>query len=367
LNQINKPFKICLTTVSLSGGGAERCAASLSNYFVSQGFEVHHVVFAGEIVYDYSGEILHLEGLKDKTNSIFSRFKRFVALKNYFKNQQFDCIIDFRSKEFFLQEWIIHNFVYKKFIQTIHNNRLDIYIPKNKWKANFLYKNAVHLVSVSDEIERKIKKEYSFNNLSQIYNPVDFKVIDEMKVQKSTFDFSYILAAGRMEDNVKQFDHLIESYAKSELPKNNIKLVIIGDGKLKSDWQILAKSLHVANNVVFLGFVSNPFLYYANALFTVMTSKYEGFPMVLIESLACETPVISYDLKSGPNEIITQQQNGLLVANQNKVAMTLAMSELFLDKELYLRCKQNAKQSVERFSLETIGKQWLQLFEKLKK
>lgn len=351
--------------MSLSGGGAERCAASLSNHFVNQGFEVHHVVFAGEIKYDYSGELLHLETLKDKSNSIFSRFKRFIALKNYFKKHQFDIIIDFRIKEFYLQEYIIHNFIYKSFIQTIHSNKVESYIPKSEFLAKQLYKKATNLITVSNEIKNQIEKKYSFYNLENIYNPIDFASIEKYKSESINLDFKYILSVGRMEDNVKQFDHLIESYATSNLPKENIKLVILGDGKLKQNWQDLIKSLHQENNIVFLGNVQNPFSYYSKALFTVMTSKYEGFPMVLLESLACETPVVSYDLHSGPSEIITQHENGILVENQKKVAMAEALNTMISNKELYLHCKQNAKSSVERFSLENIGNQWVQLFKEL--
>jgi N-acetylgalactosamine-N,N'-diacetylbacillosaminyl-diphospho-undecaprenol 4-alpha-N-acetylgalactosaminyltransferase len=365
LNQKNKPLKICLTTVSLSGGGAERCAASLSHYFVNQGFEVHHVVFAGEIKYDYSGELLHLETLKDKNNSIFSRFKRFFALKKYFKKQQFDIIIDFRVKEFYLQEFIIHNFIYKKFIQTIHSNFIEHYIPKNKFLAKHLYKKVSDIVAVSSEIEKSIQDNYSFKNLTQIYNPIDFSSIEKLQNEPTNLDFKYVLGVGRMEDNVKQFDHLIESYSNSNLPIQNIKLVILGEGKLKQKWQDFAKSLKQEDNIVFLGNVQNPYSYYSQALFTAMTSKYEGFPMVLLESLACETPVISYDLHSGPSEIIFQDGNGILVENQNKVAMTDALNEMVSNKELYLHCKQNAKSSVERFSLESIGNHWLQIFNEL--
>ena len=136
---------------------------------------------------------------------------------------------------------------------------------------------------------------------------------------------------------------------------------------MKPKWQDLAKSLQQESNVVFLGNVQNPYAYYSQALFTTMTSKYEGFPMVLLESLACETPVVSYDLESGPSEIIINRENGLLVENQNKDEMTKALNEMITNKELYLHCKQNAKSSVERFSLENIGNQWLQLFNELKK
>lgn len=366
MNKNSKPLKICLTTVSLSGGGAERCAASLSNYFVNQGYEVHHVVFAGSIVYEYSGEILHLGTLKDENNSAISRFKRFIALRNYFKQQQFDIIIDFRVKEFYLQEFIIHNFIYKKFIQTIHSNEIKSYIPKSKFLAKQLYKKAIQLVSVSNEIQKNIESNYPFKNLSQIYNPIDFLTIEKFKYEDKNLDFKYILGIGRMEDNVKQFDHLIESYTNSNLSRESIKLVILGEGRLMQKWKELAKSFNQEENVVFLGNVSNPFTYYSNALFTVMTSKYEGFPMVLLESLACQTPVVAYDLKSGPSEIIIPNENGILVENQNKLEMTKAMNEMISNKELYLHCKQNAKSSVERFSLENIGKQWLQLFNELK-
>ncbi|HBK83482.1 MAG TPA: glycosyltransferase family 4 protein, partial [Flavobacterium sp.] len=197
--------------------------------------------------------------------------------------------------------------------------------------------------------------------------PVDFITIEKLKVESHNIEFKYILGVGRMTDNVKQFDHLIRCYAASILPKEDIKLVLLGDGKLLEQYRKLAQTLDQEENIVFLGNVANPFSFFANALFTVMTSKIEGFPMVLIESLACETPVISYDLHSGPREIIMHNENGILVENQNIVAMTNAMNTMFLSKDLYVHCKQNAKSSVERFSLETIGKQWVKLFNDLQK
>ena len=83
--------------------------------------------------------------------------------------------------------------------------------------------------------------------------------------------------------------------------------------------------------------------------------------------MACETPVISFDCQSGPSEIIINNENGILVENQNKEKMIVAMNEMISNKKLYLHCKNHAKSSVEKFSIENIGNQWLQLFNSLNK
>ena len=366
MTQNRTSYKICLVTVTLSDGGAERCAATLSHFFVNQGFEVHHLVFSGKIEYDYSGEVMHLAKHVSGSNGIVSRIKRFTILKKYLKEQNFDFVIDFRVKRFFLQEFIIHNYLYKNHIQTIHSNKLDSYIPKNKFLVNLLYKNCKQLIAVSKGIEEMIKTEYNFKNIHQIYNPIDFEKINEIKSESIDFEGYFIVAAGSMNKNVKQFNHLIGCYSKSKLPEKNVKLIILGDGKLKQDWIDLADRIGQKENIIFKGNVENPFAYYSKALFTVLTSKYEGLPMVLIESLACETPVVAYNCETGPSEIINHLQNGLLVENQNKEAMIAAINTFYEDKNLYLHCKNNCKTSISKFEVESIGNQWLSLFKQLK-
>jgi N-acetylgalactosamine-N,N'-diacetylbacillosaminyl-diphospho-undecaprenol 4-alpha-N-acetylgalactosaminyltransferase len=353
-----------LVTVTLSDGGAERCAALLSNYFENQDIEVYHVVFSGKVAYDYSGKLFHLEHLKDKRNSWWSRSKRFFALKQFFDTNHFDYVIDFRTKEYFLQEMIIHNFVFPKFIQTIHSYKIKSYVPKNKFLAKLLYRNCQQFISVSKGIQEKVNKNYNFLPTKLIYNPIDFEFISNQSKQEVTDDFQYVLSAGSMNKNIKQFNKLVECYANSILPSKRIKLIILGDGKLKNKWIKLAESYNLQDMVIFKGNVKNPFRYYKNALFTISTSKYEGMPMVLLESLACGTPIISWDYASGPNEIITNKQNGLLIENQDTDKLIEAMNLFVLDNNLYLHCKENAVSSVKQFSLETIGNQWLNLFNK---
>lgn len=358
-NESNTRKKICFVTVTLSDGGAERCAALLSHYFYEKNYEVFHVVFAGKIDYNFKGKLFHLEHLKDKSNSIWSRWKRFNALRKYFKKEKFDIILDFRTKEFFLQELLIHWLVYKKFIQTIHSYKVNKYIPKFSFLQTILYYKCLGFVSVSKEINFKLKQDYSINNALCIYNPIDTSSIN---FSEFSIDYPYIIGVGSMNKNIKQFDKLIRMFSETKLVKDNVKLLILGDGKLRTKWEKLVCDLNLEDKVIFKGNIKNIYPYYKNALFTVSTSKYEGLPMVILESLSCGTPIISWDYQSGPSEIIHHETNGILVENQNIEKMIFAMNHLFLNEQLYSNCKQNAVNSVKHFNLNQIGLKWEQLF-----
>jgi len=93
----------------------------------------------------------------------------------------------------------------------------------------------------------------------------------------------------------------------------------------------------------------------------MLTSHFEGFPMSLVESLAVGTPVISVDCETGPREIVQNKVNGLLVENYNKTALAAAMNLMIDDEDLYQKCKNNAKKSVEHLSLTNIAQQWQNL------
>ncbi|SHG35817.1 N-acetylgalactosamine-N,N'-diacetylbacillosaminyl-diphospho-undecaprenol 4-alpha-N-acetylgalactosaminyltransferase [Flavobacterium fluvii] len=347
----------------LATGGAERCASLLSVFFDKNNCQVHHVVVVDKVEYEYAGELLNLGRINNNSNGFFDRLNRFRVLRNFFSDNEFDYILDFRVKNHQWQEFYIAKFIYKApLIVTIHSYMIDLYFPKNRLLTNWIYSNCNEIIAVSNGIKKRIDSNTNYLNSKTIYNPIDINYIESVSNETFDFDFKYILAVGRMHDNIKQFDKLIESYANSELPQNDVKLIILGDGILKSELVGLVKTFKLEDMIRFEGQVGNPFKYYKNAFFTILSSKNEGFPMVLIESLACGTPVVSFDCLSGPNEIIINNENGILVENQNFEKLTLSMNKMIQNKEFYLHCKQNAKPSVERFSIEIIGKQWLELF-----
>ncbi|MCB0398163.1 MAG: glycosyltransferase [Winogradskyella sp.] len=351
------PKKICIVVTSLGGGGAERSSATLSEILFDLGYDVHIVSVLDLIDYPYKGILLNLGKLKAKDDSSLGRLKRLRVFNNYLKKHNFDYVIDNRTRIGFLKEYVVTKWVYnpKKVIYCIRSYNTSLYINPNRFLGKILYKSAYKIVTVSLAIKHKLEKDYDFNNIKVIYNPVDLK--QDAAKSKNSND-KYILFFGRLDDSVKNIGLLLEAYSQSILPRLNVKLKILGDGEDKSMLKERAKNLNLEGKVEFLGFRPNPYNIIKDSQFTVLTSRYEGFPRALIESLALEVPVVSVNCKSGPNEIVINEENGLLVENYNVGALAKALNKMIQDEELYLHCKSNSTASVEKFSKENIGLQW---------
>jgi glycosyltransferase involved in cell wall biosynthesis len=358
-----RKYKVALIGYRLNIGGLEKVMSSLSVYFDKAGIEVHNIVFVDDIGYPYSGTLLNIGKMKSEQYTVLDKLKLLLFFNNYIKKNQFDFIIDFRYRVKPLQEYILSKFIFNsKTIYTVHNSNLRTYLPNSRFFTRQICQGKHSVVCVSKGIQELVNEKFQLQNNVLIYNPVDLDKIKILGNNPIPVRQPYIIAAGRFDaDNVKQFDKLIIAYSNSILPYKDILLVILGDGELKNFYRETAIKRNVADKVCFEGFQSNPYKYFKNALFSVLCSKYEGFGMTLIESLACHTPVVSFDCISGPNEIITNKENGLLVENQNFGKLTEAMDLLVEDTILYHHCKNNSLKSVDRFSIEKIGKQWLSL------
>ncbi|WP_304198366.1 glycosyltransferase [Flavobacterium alvei] len=358
---LQKKQKIALIGFSLTRGGGDKVMANLSIFFENNGIEVHTIIILDGVTYPYSGKLVNLGLLKDESNGFANKYKRLLFLRKYLKENDFDFIIDFRPRTKTLQELIISRLIYKtKTILTVHSFLIDYYMPKSKWLTKLIYNQNYATITIVDSVKNLIENLYQLKNVTTIHNPINLKEIVEKCKEEITIDFQYIIAVGQFESPVKQYDKLILSYSKSILPSKQIHLVILGRGD-QEPLRNVASDNHVLEYVHFLGFDANPYKYIKKALFLVLSSLNEGMPNVILESLACQTPVIAFDCPSGPREMIIDEQNGLLVENQNLEKLSEAMNRLFLDQELYTNCKKNALASIQQFSLDTIGKQWLNL------
>lgn len=364
----NKKYKIALIGYRLSGGGAEKVMSVLSFFFEKQGIEVHSIIVLDAVSYSHAGKLVNLGKMKNSSNGFFNKYSRFSFLKKYLKENDFDFIIDFRFRIKPIQELLIAKWLYKtNTIFTVHSYLISHYMPNWSLLSRYMYGDCYKIVSVSNQSKELIAREHQLKNVITIYNPIDIEEISSKSEEPVTLNFEYIIGIGQMETNIKQFDKLIEAYAHSILPQKKIHLVLLGEGERKNTLLKLVKEKNIEDKVHFLGFKHNPFKYLKNAKFFVLSSLNEGLSNVLLESLACKTPVVSFDCLAGPSEIITNRENGLLVENQNVKKMSEAMNLFIKDQVLYQHCKQNALASVHAFSIENIGLQWLDLMKMSKK
>ncbi len=353
--------KVCIVTISLAKGGAERSCAILSEMLSNLGYEVHLVLLNDAIDYPYQGEIFNLGALKDGNDNFFKRWKRLSLLRKYLKKNNFDCIIDHRPKNNYKREWLYHKRVYRnqKVIYVAHSSKKEEYVTENPAKFAKICNRNVMNVAVSKYIETEVLQASGIQNTATIHNAFNPEWNTESsELPEELSGKEYILSYGRMVDDIKDFRFLIEAYEASDLAVRGVHLVLMGDGPDKGSLEQFASGTRSKDYIVFLPFNPAPFRVIQNAKFVTLTSFYEGFPMVLVESLSVGTPVVSLDITSGPNEIVQHEENGLLVSERNIPLFAAAMERMITDSDLYNRCMRNAKPSVSQFSVSEIGRKW---------
>lgn len=174
-----------------------------------------------------------------------------------------------------------------------------------------------------------------------------------------------ILAIGRLTYQ-KNFQALLEAWGLLQPQIGAWQLQIYGTGE---DFEVLQNQIvtHNLKQVSLMGQVEDLAKVYQEASFLVMTSRFEGFPMVLVEAQSFGLPLISFDCPSGPAEIIRHEQNGLLVENQNVSALVDAMKTLMTNDVLTEKYASQALQDAQRFQPEEVVHLWKSLLENLRK
>jgi len=175
-----------------------------------------------------------------------------------------------------------------------------------------------------------------------------------------------VLSVGRFVPQ-KGFDILLDAFARVSDRYPYWVLTILGDGPLRRDLEAQRDRLGLTERVRLPGAASNltPYLHKADVF--VMASRYEGFPMVLCQAMACGLPVIYTDCPSGPREIIRNGVDGLLVPNEDVEGLAAAMEALISDEKKRERLAMHAREIIERFNLPTIMERWEAMLTKIVK
>jgi N-acetylgalactosamine-N,N'-diacetylbacillosaminyl-diphospho-undecaprenol 4-alpha-N-acetylgalactosaminyltransferase len=349
-------LKITIIVDCLANGGAEKAASALSCLLSKAAYRVTIIALRDDIVYNYCGVLINL-GTDNSSIKVVKQFQKTLKLRSALQKIKPHYIIDFRLRNRFDMEFVLYLSVFKKYqmVYTMHSFNINYHIPKGNFFIKVYNKSIV--TAVSKNIKLKLEEAYGITNVHYIPNPVNQKHIKET-AENETINEDFILAVGRLYNPIKQFDKLIDTYLKSHLPPKNIKLYILGDGDDRQQLQAQINGLNVQHLIKLFGFVKNPYAYIKAARYLVLCSKYEGYPMVILEALALNTPVVAFDCQSGPSEMIAHNVNGLLIEDQNFEALLTAMNYLLKNNTILDEMRTNTQKNTPLFSEKDHLKYW---------
>ncbi len=296
--------------------------------------------------------------LEDRTTQRTLWSRLFSSIKKKMKFKQFekkiDIVIDFLDGDF------------HKYIKKIKNKRKIIWLHSNyfdlikKKRVQIKIRDYDDIIVICNAMEKQLLTE-NINpaKLYQIYNFIDFDKIDLLQNNKNNYREiygDYFLTVCRLNEEQKDVETLLKAFSKYN---GDEKLIIIGDGPDRKKLEELSKKLKIDKKVLFLGEINNPYSYMYYAKLFILSSKIEGFGLVLVEALYCGTKVISSDCLVGPREILLDGEIGELfeVGNSNDLLRKLNIS---LEKEYD---DERIRKSLKRFQKKEFVKKMKGLIE----
>ena len=186
----------------------------------------------------------------------------------------------------------------------------------------------------------------------------------QLPKQVSTLDNKKVLMVARYND-AKGYHYMVETWQKVYQRHPDWILNVYGSGELHNDVVRLIQEHHLSNSMILHEPVDNIMEQYLDSSIYVMSSRYEAFPMVLLEAMACGVPCVSFDCPWGPRSIITDGIDGLLVENGNVSQLAEKIIYMIEHPEERMRMGANAVNKSARYQIDRLAKDWQQLFESL--
>lgn len=245
-------------------------------------------------------------------------------------------------------------------------NHLDEFMVKGGLKNRLMpflvkvfYRFSDLIIANSEETAEDLSK-FINKKVTCIYNPTINKRIEDLRDEEITEEWflndkrKFIVGIGRLSKQ-KDFETLIKAYSLLE-NKKIYKLVILGDGEDRKKLDKLVSDLSITKDVYLPGFVSNPYKFLSNSSLFVLSSRYEGLPNVLIEAVYLGITSISTKCKSGPKEILFE--NNLLLEVGDYKEMSRKIDILLSNTKYANNLMLKAKIGLSRFKYKTITEEF---------
>ncbi|WP_201353781.1 glycosyltransferase family 4 protein [Hydrogenimonas urashimensis] len=355
-------MKIVMFIYSLSGGGAERVMVSLANYWVQKNNEVSIFTIKkdNQIAYNLHKKIKICSlGIDTESNNFTKAFlfniKRINIFSNVMKKEQPDIVISFNTTANILTT-IAAKITNTPIIisERTYHKRVQTGIWKFLSRLTYPLSNGLVVLSPEDY------EYYNFHpNRIIIKNPIGIQPPTNIKLEEKE---NIILGVGRLH-KVKGFDMLIEAFAKTQ--NKNWKLIILGEGSERKNLETLIYKFKLSSKIKLVGQVNDVHTYYKKASLFVLSSRNEGFPNALVEAMAYGCAPISFDCKTGPNTIIKQNDNGVLIEAANIEMLSKELNCLMNNKEKRLSYGKKAMEISKELNISSISKQWEQFIENI--
>lgn len=326
--------KIGVYIPTLSGGGAQRAALNLAQGFLSNDCRVSLILVRAQ------GPLM--DEIPSGANVINLDAHRTVAsipkLALHLRQVEYDAVVsmmNYANIGAVLANSLAGNpvrlvLVEQNMISKTFQNLEYKYRTIRQTLTRFLYPQADYVTAVSRGVALDLKESTGLNKAHSIYNPIsvdgDSLSLESPESVHRWFagNESVVLGAGRLTEQ-KGFPVLIRALRHIHNGGRPCRLIIIGEGEARTALEELIRDLDLEEFVDFPGFVDNPYKFMQAADVFALSSRWEGFGNVLVEAMACGTPVVSTECPSGPAEILDDGKWGHLVPVGNDKALAKAI------------------------------------------
>jgi glycosyltransferase involved in cell wall biosynthesis len=330
---------IALVLPDLRLGGGQRVFLELARQFVASGHRVDIVSLTGdgELVAELPSGIGYRPLVNGRAHGgIRLVLKALPALTHYFREAQPDAILSSMTGANLLTVLARSRAGWRGRLVLREAASLSNTSGRmTRGLMRVIYPHADALLAVSGGVANDLERLGLDPSIIQvIHNPVDVERVRALAAQQaeplpSFCDTPYIISIGRL---TTQKDHgtLLRAYEASALRQTH-RLIIVGEGKQRQPLAELVRKLGIEDRVELAGSIVNPYPILAGAALHVLSSRWEGYPNVLLEALALGVPVVATDCPAGPRELLRDGRYGRLAPVGDHVALARAMDDELRD------------------------------------